>query len=88
MAPSKRFSFKNISARLHGKDVTYEGQLATAREELQEAEEAVSRSQREFELVLTHQLHLSLCTYYCGGPHQLLCMTFAHVAEMMSWLQA
>lgn len=46
---ARRFSFRNISARLRGGDTSLEGQLATAEKELQDAEDAVERTQKEFE---------------------------------------
>lgn len=45
----KRFTFKNLSARLRGEDTSYEAQLATAEKELKEAEESLSNIQKEFE---------------------------------------
>ncbi|XP_019849679.1 PREDICTED: sorting nexin-4-like [Amphimedon queenslandica] len=45
----KKFSFKSLSARLRGEDISYEGQKATAERELTDAEEALTDIQKEFD---------------------------------------
>lgn len=45
----KKLSFRSISARIRGEDMSYEAQLAAAEKDLSEAETAVLKAQREFE---------------------------------------
>lgn len=45
----KKLSFRSISARIRGEDMSYESQLAAAEKELSDAETAVHRAQKEFE---------------------------------------
>jgi sorting nexin-4 len=45
----KRFTFKNISARLRGEDTSYEGQLAISEKELQDSEVQLCDHQKKFD---------------------------------------
>ena len=44
-----RFSFRALSNRIRGVDSSYEGRLAVASRELQEAEESVKVTQKELQ---------------------------------------